>query len=85
MKESSRTNLDSMAEFRAKSDTNWLQQGEIGSEKLYTEIHEFLKNQVIDDKCSPYDKVKLWSEYSASHMKAQDPPFSDFITYHSTS
>ncbi|CAH8481636.1 unnamed protein product [Schistosoma curassoni] len=75
MKESSRTNLDSMAEFRAKSDTNWLQQGEIGSEKLYTEIHEFLKNQV----------VKLWSEYSASHMKAQDPPFSDFITYHSTS
>lgn len=47
MKESSRTNLDSMAEFRAKSDTNWLQQGEIGSEKLYTEIHEFLKNQVV--------------------------------------
>uniref|UniRef100_A0A095AY81 Uncharacterized protein n=1 Tax=Schistosoma haematobium TaxID=6185 RepID=A0A095AY81_SCHHA len=47
MKESSRTNLGSMAEFRAKSDTNWLQQGEIGSEKLYTEIHEFLKNQVV--------------------------------------
>ncbi|CAH8483395.1 unnamed protein product [Schistosoma haematobium] len=48
MKESSRTNLGSMAEFRAKSDTNWLQQGEIGSEKLYTEIHEFLKNQVAN-------------------------------------
>ncbi|CAH8481392.1 unnamed protein product [Schistosoma margrebowiei] len=48
MKESSRTNLDSMAEFRAKSDTNWLQQGEIGSEKLYAEIHEFLKNQVAN-------------------------------------
>ncbi|CAH8444685.1 unnamed protein product [Schistosoma rodhaini] len=46
MKVSSRTNLDAMAEFRAKSDTNWLQQGEIGSDKLYAEIHEFLKNQL---------------------------------------
>ncbi|CAH8462037.1 unnamed protein product [Schistosoma turkestanicum] len=47
MKELNKMNLNSMAEFRAKTDTNWLQQGENGSDKLYAEIHEFLKNEVI--------------------------------------
>ncbi|XP_018649191.1 hypothetical protein Smp_196900 [Schistosoma mansoni] len=67
MKVSSRTNLDAMAEFRAKSDTNWLQQGEIGSDKLYAEIHAFLKNQLYSAIIAK--KILLLSYRQVVHLK----------------
>ncbi|KAK4473619.1 hypothetical protein MN116_002971 [Schistosoma mekongi] len=57
MKQTNKINLDSMIEFRAKTDISWLQQNEVGSNKFYAEIHELLKNEVF--KCS-IDNIPLF-------------------------
>ncbi|KAH8850432.1 hypothetical protein KSF78_0000529 [Schistosoma japonicum] len=54
MKQTNKINLNSMIEFRAKTDISWLQQNEVGINKFYAEIYELLKNELAN--CSSKKK-----------------------------